>query len=120
MENTIAETIKSLMLDYANIIESATTREQNTGYDDFEDTVARIDAKGAYDALKLLALNLGFSDFQDMPEADAIEDRVVTAYDDHKCEHGRFSTSPNPAIWCGMEIVENRCDNCNKVIYITL
>lgn len=120
MENTTAETIKSLMLEYASIIEKATNREKNSGYDDFEDTIERIDAKGAYDALKHLALTLGFSEFQNMPESDAIEDRVVTAYDEHNCEHGRFSTSPNGAIWCGMEIIENRCDNCNKVVCITL
>lgn len=120
MENTIAEAIKSLMLDYANIIESATTKEQNTGYDDFEDTVARIDAKGAYDALKLLALNLGFSDFQEMPESDAIEDRVVTAYEEHKCDHNRFSTSAHEGKFGGMDVIENRCDNCNQIVFITL
>ena len=112
--NTIT-LIKHLHTQYALDIRSAVAREERDGFE-YEDTIDRIRAKGACDALEILALSLGLE--LGLMDSDKIE-RETREKIRRECEHDRYSTTPYPSEEIP-EASEIRCDNCNTVLNWTL
>lgn len=107
--------IKHMHNLYAVDIRNAVAREERDGFE-YEDTIDRIRAKGACDALEILALSLGLE--LGLMDSGKIE-REAREKIRRECQHDRYSTSAYPAEDM-TEAIENRCDNCNTVVNWTV
>lgn len=120
--DTFATIQKNYKAEVRNLI-MLTIQDSQLDYQEFDVTCDRLGAMGAVDALKLVAIELGYSEAELWDWAEKIEDTALENFEalgepKSDCRHYYYSTSPDPIVFGGEEATANRCDNCNSVVSV--